>query len=631
MTPRTRRALAAFLSLAFLSSGARAGDQVLSHVNSATPATPEMLKYQSPAWVTTTAPGALTGTIVWQSLERGPTADKLALLSLNSSRALSSQRWDGTVWGSALTLAADSGSYLTPVYAAAYEQTSEQLVVVYRKSANTSVYFREFTSASPSEQTFAMSLNAPPRWIELIPKKGSNEMLLLVSTTDRLYAAVWNGTSFGNQITVTSYLPTAGKPYAGAYSTLSGEAIVAWDDMIGQPRYRRWTGSAWTSEAYLPGSVIVRWITLASNPAANSNDIVAGILDTSYDLRAFVWNGTSWSSETMMETDAGAVAARCYDVAYDPTGSRALFAWHALNASTIRYRSYTGGAWSSQGTTASLGSKILSVYLAPGPDATGVTLAARRLGTASSGDYVLYSDSGTVSPLYSTVYGPTASNVAGVDLPASPSGSPGTSNVTVAAYATQSVAPGSYATLTVGNSSTVNFSAGNYIFSTFSGSTSDYVRLTLNTSAGDVNVIINSGGLISDDYFKLKSTGGGRACVYVRSGNVQADDYPTISNVEVYALSGAISLDYEAAVTGLLAATGNVSVYSGSVTPGANVVTPVDLLSAVIFADGVPGSPTTISTSLTSIGEGDPFALSGVTSTAPAVQITRWRETGQDE
>ncbi len=623
------RVIPVFLLLA--AARVHAADQVLAHVNSTTPATPEMLKYLAPAWQPTTAPGAITGTIVWQSLERGPTADKLSLLSLNSSRALSSQRWDGTAWGSALTLASDSGSYLTPVFASAYEQTTETFLVVYRKSADTSVYFREFTTASPSEQTFAMGLNAPPKWIELIPKKGSNEILLLVSTTDRLYAAIWNGTSFTNQITVTSYLPTAGKPYAGAYSTLSGEAIVGWDDMIGQPRYRRWTGSAWTGEAYLPGSVIVRWITFAANPAANSNDIIAGVLDTSYDLRGFVWNGTSWSSETMMETDAGAVAARCYDIAYEPDGSRALFAWHALNASTVRYRSYENGTWSGQGTTASLGSKVLSVYLAPGPGAGDITLAARRLGSASSGDYVMYSDSGTVSPLYSSVYGPTASNVAGVDLPAAPAGSSGSANVTVAASTTQSIAPGSYATLTVGNSSTVNFSAGNYFFSAFSGAASDSVRLTLNSSAGDVNVVINSGGLIADDYLRLESTGGGRACVYVKSGNVQADDYPIVSNVEIYALNGAIALDYESTVTGLLAATGNISVYSGSVTPGANVVTPVDLLSAIVFAEGVPGSPTTISSSLTSIGAGDPFALSGVTSTTPAVQITRWRETGQDE
>ena len=235
----------AFFAILVVARVARS-DTTLSYSESASPGVTRLFQHDGLTWDALTPAPTIAGTIAWSVLRAGSGGDQRAVVSLTSSRQLVRQAWDGTSWGAAFTVTSDTGHYASRVFAAEHERSSGDHIVVYRRGANTSVYYRVFGSGSSAEQTFAMGLNSAPRWIELTPKPASDEMILLVATDTRLYGAVWDGSSFGNLQTLATSLPTTGRPFAAAYSSASGQAMVAWGvNYRGSPQYRRWTGTAW--------------------------------------------------------------------------------------------------------------------------------------------------------------------------------------------------------------------------------------------------------------------------------------------------------------------------------------------------------------------------------------------------
>ena len=619
----------AFFAILVVARVARS-DTTLSYLESASPGVTRLFQHDGLTWDALTPAPTIAGTIAWSVLRAGSGGDQRAVVSLTSSRQLVRQAWDGTSWGAAFTVTSDTGHYASRVFAAEHERSSGDHIVVYRRGANTSVYYRVFGSGSSAEQTFAMGLNSAPRWIELTPKPASDEMILLVATDTRLYGAVWDGSSFGNLQTLATSLPTTGRPFAAAYSSASGQAMVAWGVNSGSPQYRRWTGTAWDVTTSLSAGSNIRWLALAGNPRSTSNDIVAATVDTSRDLRGLLWNGTSWSASTVLETNVSAAAERRFDLAYQPDGAYAMIAWHAAGTTSLRYRTYSsGGLASGLLSTANLGSEPLSVHLSPGGAANSVSMGVRRRGAVSYGDYVMYSTGGNVTTGNATVNGLTGSGGA-VSIPSAPAGSSNSNHVTVSNNATRNLSPGSYGYLAVGNGVTVNFTAGDYFIEYFNGSGANNTNLNFNTSAGDVRLILTNGSFQGQNNLAMTNSGGGRVGLYVKNGNFYMSNGLTAAGIELYVLNGNIDLGNNTNFSGGMFASGNVHVATGSVSLGHTIATQPDLLTALIFSDGLAGTPSPISSSITSISTCDAFSLAGTPSSS-TLRITRWREISPDE
>lgn len=605
------------------------GQQRLCFAPSATPSVSSVAAYADSSWGPLAAPPAAPGTIAWSLLRAGNNDQRFSLVSMTTSRALVRHEWDGTSWSGTTTVTADTGQYGSRVFDAEHERSSGDQLLVYRKANDTSVYYRVIGASVSNEQTFAMALNAPPRWIELTPRRGSDEMMLLVATDTRLYAAAWNGAAFEGLQTLTTSLPPAGRPFAAAYENTSGEALVAWGRRGAGPQYRTRSGTTWGAITTLPGGTEVGWLAMSASRASGSDDVLVATLDSARDIRAMRWDGASWSSATVFETNAGAAGERRLDLAHEPDGSHAVLAWHAAGTTLLRYRSFTGGAWSSQQTTSNLGSEPLSVHLEAGPAPSGIAAAVRRRGAVSFADYVMYSTSGSVSSGSASVYGSVGSGGV-VALPAAPSGSSNSNNITISNNGTRSLAPGSYGYISVGNSATINLVAGDYFIEYFGGGSSNGTRFRFDTSGGDIRLVLTNGNFQSRNNLAMSNTGGGRVGVYVKNGSIQVGSDAAVSGVELYALNGNIEFGSNASVSGAMYASGNVQVNSGFVSVGHTLATPPDPLSAIIFTDGVAATPSTVSTSINSISSCDAFSLSGLPS-AQAVRVVRWREVAEDE
>ena len=142
---------------------------------------------------------------------------------------------------------------------------------------------------------------------------------------------------------------------------------------------------------------------------------------------------------------------------------------------------------------------------------------------------------------------------------------------------------------------------------------------------GLARLVFTNGNFQSNNGLEINVTGGGRAGIYVKNGSFQIKDGASVSNLELYVSNGNIEFGSSTTFSGAMYATGNVEVVSGTVTLGHLIPTAVDVLSAVVFTDGVPGTVASVSTSLTSIGACDAFSLSGVAA-GQRYRVTRWRE-----
>jgi hypothetical protein len=191
--------------------------------------------------------------------------------------------------------------------------------------------------------------------------------MMSVNDGNDVYAAVWSGTAWS---AVDTFETDTGfdlyECYSLAFEGLSGEALAVYaqKDQT-QPRYRTYTGGAWSAEANLPSvGVKQRWERLAGDPATDT--ILFGSLDDGADININVWNGSSWGTNVEMTTAAQTADKRQFDIAFPQNGGTGLVVYVEKDKKTPRYRTWDGSAWSAELTAADLGDKLRVVSLTPG-------------------------------------------------------------------------------------------------------------------------------------------------------------------------------------------------------------------------------------------------------------------------
>ena len=149
--------------------------------------------------------------------------------------------------------------------------------------------------------------------------------------------AVWDGTSWGNQIEFTQ---NAGesiyRSYDIAYENLSGDALVVgrYDDATAI-RYNIWNGTNW---AFAPAGVHaglandsgVTFLTAASKP--NSDEILTAWVQYTNDLWVAQWDGTAFNALGEIDINTAIDKYGTISIAYEQQSG------HALISGTIKVR-----------------------------------------------------------------------------------------------------------------------------------------------------------------------------------------------------------------------------------------------------------------------------------------------------
>ncbi len=287
--------------------------------------------------------------------------DDYMMGAIHSNGLFYVQRYDGSTWTDYNNFNS-SGINSGQVRFAdiAYEKLSGDAVTVYENSGsgNRTIAYRTWDGSSWSSQQsldysgFDGGFNVV-YWVRLIPKANSNDMILVfVDSGGNVYAYVWDGSSWTNGNLFSSSASTVTRePIDGAWEGTSGDAMVAFGSGS-NVRYSTSSGGtgAWTSDATAYSlSNTHRYVALGSDP--NGNYI--GAIASDNNNRAYVkmWNGSSWDGSEPSYGDLG-IASSYYmplDVAWENTGSKALFAWRNGSTDTqVKYMTYTvsGTTWS---------------------------------------------------------------------------------------------------------------------------------------------------------------------------------------------------------------------------------------------------------------------------------------------
>jgi len=588
--------------------------------------------WEEGAW---TAPG-LTGffpeEIGWQEIASCPITGERALVTLCRDRSLWLSGWTGFFWNTPVSLAADAGASGVKVFAHAYEHTTGELMTVYRKGASSALYYRTYTSTIAPESSFSMGLSNPPQLIEIAARPRSDELLLTVRAGNSLYAAVWNGTSWGNTVTLETNLGS-GRPFTAAYMSRSGRALVVWSAASGAPKYRVWNSAtnAWSAAGTLPaisGSAPAGWVSLTPNPLMGSDEVLAVLIGTNNDVNLVNWTGSAWGSNLVAETNAASGYERRADIGYQLDGARAVAAWHTAGSNILRYRVWNGSSWSATATGPDMGSEPQCIRMVCGSEPDEIILAVRRRGAATYADYIAYSSDGSVN-LTGTIEGPVGGGSAG-DLPEPPPGVAAGTSFNVPNSGTLNLPPGTYLDLDVGNSCTVNFNgAGDYVIRKFTAHYNGTV-FNFNGEGGDIRLILSGGDFDGKNNMTFTNNSSGSVEIHVKNGDFDSKNNNFGENILLFVYNGNIDFGNNLVFHGLMYASGSIN-GSGTVTAPTNGSWRLGpgAVSTATWRGGAFGARTDHGGVAPGSSHG---SVSLVGRPAPdRIRVTRWREVGPDE
>ncbi len=264
----------------------------------------------------------LAGTPRQMQLASHPWADEMVLIVSDDSSQDYAVVWNGSSWGNPVTLHSGGAGDRTDVYVA-YEQQSGRALVTYGKGTD-DVYYRLWNGTWGGEAMLNGINGGYARWTTLASDPNSNNIVLgVLEDNANVWLAVWNGTSWVNQLTATTTGSGTTHPViAVAFEASTGQALAAYSGIDQTPEYRTWTsGSGWSAEANAP-SVGATPNSVMLYPDPLSDDVMLATQDSNSDLNYLLWNGSAWGSTNELTTNSG-----------DTKNQPLLFLWNAAPTS----------------------------------------------------------------------------------------------------------------------------------------------------------------------------------------------------------------------------------------------------------------------------------------------------------
>ena len=228
-------------------------------------------------------------------------------------------------------------------------------MMVYAKATADPVpYYRRWdgTSWGPELTANAVGAGFTIRYLVLKFARTRNEAILgTLDSNGDIRVQVWNGMAWGATMLVgnTTAANSAYRGFDFEYEMNGDRAIVVYNNNVAnQVSYRIWNGAAWSAAANIALAAIgiPRWVDLAPNPLAASNEIVMIALGaTGPSVCGMRWDGAAWNTlgaPALWDNAVATSTARDIDVAYEQQTGRAMFMWGSATALRQFYRIWNG-------------------------------------------------------------------------------------------------------------------------------------------------------------------------------------------------------------------------------------------------------------------------------------------------
>lgn len=252
--------------------------------------------------------------------------------------------------------------------------SSSSPMIVYSVSGSNNPKYSTWNGSAWSSGTSMPAVGANPNWVLLrnCPTRNETACMTLDANAD-VNVMFHDGSSWSSAIVVnTEAVEPEDRNCDVAYEQSSGDALVVYyDGGEGNFGYRTYNGSSLSSESDLAMTGINENEILTLYPKPNSDQIMMVTVTRSSagdpSIHAILWNGSSWDSWTTIETNGTSNDDDIVDFAWETSSGDGLLVYGENGSSSPRYRTWMGGAWSSEGSLPSTGGAPWYVRLAADP------------------------------------------------------------------------------------------------------------------------------------------------------------------------------------------------------------------------------------------------------------------------
>ncbi|MCO6457238.1 MAG: carboxypeptidase regulatory-like domain-containing protein, partial [Pirellulaceae bacterium] len=217
----------------------------------------------------------------------------------------------------------------------------------------------------------------------------------------RITGAVFNGTAW-TEINLGSGTDLSGdlaqdQWWAAdvAYEGSSGDAIITYAT-TGGLRYAVWNGATWTSALTITtaNGTTPRQMRLAADP--NSDEMVLVVNFNDEQDRAFVWNGSAWGNEVLLDNNTLQHNRTDIYVAYESQSGDAIVVYaDGTSTTNVAYQIWNGSSWSGESLLAppaTTEGTVLWTTLASDPNSDRIALGVLTSDTVASTDGNTFAD-----------------------------------------------------------------------------------------------------------------------------------------------------------------------------------------------------------------------------------------------
>jgi hypothetical protein len=258
---------------------------------------------------------------------------------------------------------------------------NEEVLVVYGQTGDNNLKYRLWDNGAidPVENN-AINVGGVPQWVVAAAGIARDEYVVgVLDASNDVNFVVFNRASstWGNLTEITTTVSnTARRGLAVTFETVSGDAMAVSCDGDADPSYRLWNGTSW----YASGTINMtsanncEVLTMASDP--NSDEIILVARDTGASYEAHVWTGSAWSSNTQLlgSMQAGDETKEGLAVAYEASGNQAIVLTTNGTGNNFLWNSWDGVDWGGINATVALANDFENGKLAPDDGTDRITL-----------------------------------------------------------------------------------------------------------------------------------------------------------------------------------------------------------------------------------------------------------------
>ncbi|MFA6048332.1 MAG: hypothetical protein WC792_00080 [Candidatus Micrarchaeia archaeon] len=324
-------ALFALLILAAFASPALAGSGMLATQQDASPTVPRYTLWDGAAWSGLADANAVAGNVQWVVLKSNPVRNETVLATLDTANRIEAQVWNGSQWGSPVSMTNSSSATANRAYDVAFERESGNAVVIYGAGTAGQVQYRTWNGSAWSAATnLTVGGTGQIQWVRLManPLRDYNKLMLATMDDNNAgFATPYNGTQWLSPQSLGLIQSGAAATFNTqafdiSFEQTSGDALVVWANTTsGAPYYATYsnTTGTWSAvgQGFDGGSATITNIQLAT---ANASDriMMCYIEGSAGDLDCQAWSGTAWGTggarDISIEYSAGS-SYRNFDVA----------------------------------------------------------------------------------------------------------------------------------------------------------------------------------------------------------------------------------------------------------------------------------------------------------------------------